>query len=73
MSTNAETTVETIKLWSPEEVAEVLGVSKQTLAVWRCEQRYTLPYIKVGSRVRYRPADVQQFMTARLRAVPATE
>ena len=65
--------METIKLWSPEEVAEVLGVSKQTLAVWRCEQRYTLPYIKVGSRVRYRPADVQQFMTARLRAVPATE
>jgi excisionase family DNA binding protein len=73
MSTNAETTVETIKLWSPEEVADVLGVSKQTLAVWRCEQRYALPYVKIGSRVRYRPADVQQFMVARLHALPAAE
>jgi hypothetical protein len=43
--------VETNKLLSPNEVADVLGVSKQTLAVWRCEQRYPLPYVKVGSRV----------------------
>lgn len=62
--------METNKLWSPEQVADVLGVSKQTLAVWRCERRYPLPYIKVGSRVRYRPADVQQFVAARLQAQP---
>jgi excisionase family DNA binding protein len=58
--------METLALWSPEKVAEVLGVSKQTLAVWRCANRYPLAYVKVGSRVRYRPADVQKFMTARL-------
>jgi len=62
--------VETHKLWSPEQVAEVLGVSKQTLAVWRCERRYPLAYVKVGSRVRYRPCDVQQFLTDRLQAMP---
>lgn len=71
MSTNAEQAVETNKLWSPEQVADVLGVSKQTLAVWRCERRYPLPYVKVGSRVRYRPSDVQQFMADRLQTQPA--
>lgn len=58
--------METNKLLSPDQVADVLGVSKQTLAVWRCEQRYPLPYVKVGSRVRYRPVDVEQFMVTRL-------
>lgn len=56
------------KLWSPDQVAEILGVSKQTLAVWRCEQRYPLPYVKVGSRVRYRPADVERFLERRAKA-----
>jgi excisionase family DNA binding protein len=65
-----EQDVETNKLLSPDQVADVLGVSKQTLAVWRCEQRYPLPYVKVGSRVRYRPADLQQFMVARLQTQP---
>jgi predicted DNA-binding transcriptional regulator AlpA len=54
------------KLLSAREVAQLLGVSIQTLAVWRCEQRYPLAYVKVGSRVRYRPCDVEQFMAARL-------
>lgn len=58
------------KLWSPEQVAEILDVSKQTLAVWRCERRYPLAYVKIGSRVRYRPADIQQFMQARLQQQP---
>lgn len=60
--------MDTGNLWSPEQVAEMLGVSKQTLAVWRCEQRYPLPYVKVGSRVRYRPADVERFLERRAKA-----
>lgn len=59
--------MDTSKLWSPEQVAEHLGVSKQTLAVWRCEQRYALPYVKVGSRVRYDPSAVQKFLERRTR------
>lgn len=62
--------METIKLLSPEQVADLLGVSKQTLAVWRCEQRYPLAYVKVGSRVRDRPSDVQQFLAAQLHTRP---
>jgi excisionase family DNA binding protein len=66
ISANAERSVETTKLLSPEQVADLLGVSKQTLAVWRCEQRYPLAYVKVGSRVRYRSTDVDRFLTSRL-------
>jgi hypothetical protein len=62
--------VQSTKLLSPAEVADVLGVTIQTLAVWRCERRYPLSYVKVGSRVRYRPCDVQQFMTDRLQVQP---
>lgn len=62
------------KLLSPTEVADLLGVTTQTLAVWRCERRYVLPYVKVGSYVRYRPTDVDQFIAARLHdgEIPAT-
>ena len=50
------------KLLTPAEVAELLGVSVQTLAVWRSVERYALPYVKVGARVRYRPADIERFI-----------
>lgn len=33
------------KLLTPEEVANILGVSVNTLNVWRCTKRYNLPYI----------------------------
>lgn len=50
------------RLLTPVEVAKLLGVTVQTLAVWRCERRYDLPYVKVGSYVRYRPADIELFI-----------
>lgn len=53
------------KLLSPSEVAELLGVTIQTLAVWRCEQRYELPYVKVGACVRYRRSDIERFLETR--------
>jgi len=42
----------------PVEAAKYLGVSTETLNVWRCVGRYNLPYVKVGSRVRYRKSDL---------------
>ena len=53
-------------LMTPEEVAEYLGVSKETLNVWRCTKRYNLPYVKTGRLVRYRAEDVTSFVTSRL-------
>lgn len=55
------------KLLTPAEVSQLLGVSLQTLAVWRCEKRYPLRYVKTGRLVRYRASDVQRFIVARLR------
>jgi hypothetical protein len=42
----------------------MLAVRPQTLAVWRLRKTVKLPWIKIGSAVRYRRADVEQFITA---------
>ena len=50
-------------LLEPAKVAKLLGVRIDTLTVWRSQKRYPeLKYIKVGSRVRYRLADVERFL-----------
>ena len=53
------------KLLSPKEFAEILGVEAQTLNVWRCTGRYSLPYVKSGRLVRYKEKDVQAFIEGR--------
>ena len=53
-------------LMTPEQVAEYLGVSTETLNVWRCTKRYNLPYVKAGRLVRYRLADVEAFVASRV-------
>lgn len=52
-------------LLTPEEASEYLGVSRQTLAIWRCNNRYPLPYVKVGRYVRYKLSDLAQFVESR--------
>jgi excisionase family DNA binding protein len=50
-------------LVTPAEVAEYLQVKEGTLAEWR--YRKTGPnYVKVGHCVRYRRADVEEWLTA---------
>jgi excisionase family DNA binding protein len=56
----------TSKLNTPEQVAEYLGVSIETLNVWRCTKRYNLPYVKAGRIVRYRMQDVEAFVASRM-------
>ena len=53
------------ELLTPDETAAILGVKAQTLSVWRCNKRYTLPYVKVGGRVFYDRADVVAFIASR--------
>ena len=53
------------KLLTPDEAAEVLGISTATLAVWRCTNRYTLCHVKCGRLVRYREADIEAFISQR--------
>jgi len=59
-------------LLTPAEVAKRLGVLEATLTVWRSRKRYALPYVKVGSSVRYDPRDVERFIESRrVEPVPA--
>jgi hypothetical protein len=54
-----------VKLLTPRETAEILGVTVGTLQIWRTTRRYPLKYIKSGSRVLYNPLDVQEFIESR--------
>lgn len=59
-------------LLDPEAAAAALGVSPGTLSVWRSTGRYNLPFLKVGARVKYRRADLDEWLEKRLRADGAT-
>jgi excisionase family DNA binding protein len=48
-------------LLRPEEVANLTGLSLETLAQWRSQKR-GIPYLKVGRAVRYDPSDVQAYL-----------
>lgn len=47
------------------ETAQLLGVRPQTLAVWRMNGRHNLPFVKVGRCVRYRLADINEWLQSR--------
>lgn len=47
------------------QAAMLLGVSPQTLAVWRITGQYGLPFIKVGGRVKYARDAVERWLAAR--------
>lgn len=57
------------KLLTPQQTAEILGVTVATLATWRCTKRYPLPYVKTGRLVRYREADVLAYIASMVREV----
>ncbi len=49
-------------LLSRDEAADYLGLSASTLAVWASTQRYELAYVKVGRKVYYTQADLDEFI-----------
>lgn len=55
------------RLLTPTEVAERIGVSQKTLAVWRCVGRYNLPFIKVGRKVMYSASALNDWLQMRTR------
>ena len=46
--------------------AKYLGISPETLAVWKCTKRYNLECVKIGRAVRYRMSDLKKFVEERL-------
>lgn len=60
-------------LHTEAEAAEYIGVAPKTLSVWRSTKRYHLPYVKVGSRVRYRRSDLDAFIASRTQGGEVSE
>ncbi len=56
-------------LFNPPEAAEYLGVSRDTLAVWRSIGRYNIPFVKVGRLVKYRKSALDAFLDRRTHGV----
>jgi excisionase family DNA binding protein len=52
------------KLMTIDDVAEYLGIPKQTLYQWR-SKGYGPPGRRIGKHVRYRQSDVEQWVTDR--------
>ena len=51
------------QLYTPAQVSETLGVSVKTLEKWRWERR-NLPYVKLGTAVRYKESDLTAWLGA---------
>jgi excisionase family DNA binding protein len=56
------------ELLSRREAAAYLGVAEQTLAIWKCTKRQSLPYVKIGKLVKYRKSDIDEFIAKNLRS-----
>jgi excisionase family DNA binding protein len=50
---------------TPVQTAEYLGVTVETLALWRCVKRYPIPYARIGRAIRYKRADLDTFIESR--------
>lgn len=50
------------KLMTRPEAAEYLGVKPRTLEIWAVTGRYSLPYIRIGRRVRYWKSDLDMLL-----------
>jgi hypothetical protein len=59
-------------LLNEREAAAVLDVAPGTLSVWRSCGRYQIPFVKIGSKVRYRRADLDSWIAKRTRSNGAT-
>jgi excisionase family DNA binding protein len=49
------------ELLSEKEVAILLGVKPQTLAIWRMKQE-KLPFVRIGRLVKYQRSAIERFM-----------
>lgn len=57
------------QLLNPQQAADQLGISVQTLANWRCNgEGPGLPWVEISPRcIRYRAEDIEAFVERRCR------
>lgn len=51
-----------IVLVDTRQAAQILCVSPHTLDVWRATNRYPLPFVRIGRKIRYRMSDLCTFV-----------
>jgi len=66
-------TLDNNQLVDNETAAAILQVSPGTLMVWRSSGRYSIPYIKIGAKVRYKRSDLQAWLDSRYNATGFTK
>ena len=54
------------ELLTNRDAASYIAVTSGTLHVWRCENRYPIPFLRIGSKIRYRKSDLDKFLASRL-------
>lgn len=64
-----EVTRQVCDLLDEKTAAEFLDLKPGTLSVWRSTGRYAIPFLKIGSRVRYKRADLECWLASRTRSV----
>jgi Helix-turn-helix domain len=59
------TSLDRRKFLTQDQVAEILGVTTNTLEAWRYKKRYGLAYLKIGSLIRYEESSLISFLESR--------
>lgn len=67
------TTVLPTDLLTPEQAAQLLGLSVKTLATWRSTGRHSLPFIRCGARIRYQRTELGVWLANRHHTPAAPE
>lgn len=50
------------ELLTPHEAAKALRTTYGSLAVWRCTRRKSLRFVRIGRKIFYKAADIQDFI-----------
>ena len=64
MSTDITQREERLALRTEKQASEILSIPLQTLRKWRC-LRQQIPFVKLGRSVRYRLADLENFLNSK--------
>ena len=62
-----------MRLLTTDEVAEMTGLSRETLAQWRWLKK-EIPFVRLGTKcVRYRQSDIDAWLAERLVSIASSE
>lgn len=66
MTNDKKYDLETERFLSERELAQLLNIKSETLRNWRWDRKGPI-YIKIGTNVRYRMSDINDFINKRVR------